>query len=109
MQRGCAESLWAEMKFRTWIVEEVFTWVAELELVFDLPNSKTDKKERVDFYEFRHTCRLRDPIKGEDTKLNNEIERKIMAEFLVNAERPDGDKNKGVFRIANYKIICVGV
>jgi hypothetical protein len=108
LQFGCAQKMWDDLTFRKWIAEGVFTWEAEVTLIFKLIRPRPDKTHRDDIIHVRHTGRLRDPIKGEDTPINNEIERQIMVEFLANSARPDGDKNKGVFEAANYKITCVG-
>lgn len=108
MQFGCAQKFWDEEKFRNWIVKNVFTWEARVALNFKLLRPRPDKTHRQDIIVVRHTCRIRDPHKGDDTAMNNEIERHIMAEFMANAARPDGDKNKGAFEYAEYKIVCVG-
>ena len=108
LQFNCAQELWDDLKFRAWIAEGVFTWCVEVKLIFRLLRSRPDKTHRIDLIEIRHTGRVRDPEKGEDTPLNDEIEKNIMAEFMANSARPDGDKNKGVFELAEYKITCVG-
>lgn len=108
-QFNCAQKMWENEKFHSWIVEGVFTWVAEVVLVFKLINPRPEKTHREDLIVARHTGRLRDPVKGEDTPINNEIEKQIMAEFMANASRPDCDKNKGVFQKAVYRISCVGL
>lgn len=108
MQFGCAQKFWDDPKFRRWIVENVFTWEAAIVLNFKLLRPRPDKTHRKDIIVVRHTGRLRDPVKGEDTEINNEIEKQIMAEFMANASRPDIDKNKGEFTYAEYKIVCVG-
>jgi hypothetical protein len=107
--RAEAQDLWDNLHYRAWITGEVFTWEAEVVLVFRLLKPRPDKTHRDDIVYVRHTGRLRDPIFGEDTPINREIEKQIMAEFLANSARPDGDKNKGVFVKANYKITCVGI
>jgi len=108
LQFNCAQDMWDDMQLKKWIVESVFTWVAEITLVFKLIKPRPGKTHREDIIHVRHTGRLRDPIKGENTPINNEIERQIMAEFMANASRPDSDKNKGAFEVANYRIVCVG-
>jgi len=108
MQFGCAQKFWDDLKFRRWIVEGVFTWEATVTLNFKLLRPRPDKTHREDIIVVRHTGRLRDKVNGEDTEINNEIERQIMAEFMANAARPDSDKNKGEFTYAEYKIVCVG-
>lgn len=108
LQFNSARDMWADMKLRKWIVESVFTWVAEITLVFKLLKPRPGKTHREDVIQIRHTGRLRDPETGRDTPINNEIEKQIMAEFIANASRPDTDKNKGEFVVANYRVICVG-
>lgn len=108
LQFGCAQKMWDNLTFRKWIAEGVFTWEAEVTLIFKLIRPRPDKTHRNDVIHVRHTGRLRDPEKGEDTPINNEIEKQIMAELMANGARQEGDKNKGVFEVANYKIKCVG-
>lgn len=107
-QFNCAQEMWDNPYYRKWIVEGVFTWEAVVTLNFKLLRPRPGKTHRQDIISIRHTCRLRCPINGENTEINNEIEKQIMAEFLANASRPDADKNKGVFEYADYKIVCVG-
>jgi hypothetical protein len=107
-QFKCAQKMFDDMKYRKMIVEQVYTWEAEITLNFKLLRPGPNKTHRQDIIIIRQTCRLRDPVKGEFTEINNEIEKQIMAEFLANASRPDTDKNKGVFEYADYKIVCVG-
>lgn len=107
-QFNCAQEMWDDPYYRKWIVQEVFTWEATVTLYFKLLRPRPDKTHRKDIINVRHTCRLRDPVKGDDTEINNEIERQIMAEFMANAARQDSDKNKGGFTYAEYKIVCVG-
>lgn len=109
LQFGCAQKMWDDLTFRKWITGEVFTWVVKVELVFRLLRPRPNKTHRIDLIELRHTGRLRDPVLGENTPINNEIEREIMLELMLNSSRPDGDKNKGVFELAKYKITCVGI
>lgn len=108
LQFNCAQEMWDDMKFRKWIVFEVFTWVTEVTLVFRLIKPRPGKTHREDLIQVRKTGRLRDPVLGENTPINNEVERHIMAELMANSSRPDNDKNKGEFVVANYKIVCVG-
>lgn len=107
-QFNCAQEMWDDLYYRKWIVQEVFTWDVTVVLNFKLLRPRPDKTHRQDIINIRHTGRLRDPIKGDDTEINAEIERQIMAEFMANAARPDSDKNKGEFTYAEYKIVCVG-
>jgi hypothetical protein len=108
LQFNSAQAMWDDMQLKKWIVESVFTWVAEITLVFKLIRPRPGKTHREDVIHVRHTGRLRDPELGENTPINNEIERQIMAEFMANAGRSDTDKNNGTFEIANYRIVCVG-
>lgn len=107
-QFNCAQEMWNQLYYRKWIVEQVFTWEATVTLYFKLLRPRPDKTHRQDIIVVRHTGRLRDPVKGDDTEINAEIEKQIMAEFMANAARPDSDKNKGKFEYAEYKIVCVG-
>jgi hypothetical protein len=107
-QLNCAQEMWNDEYYRKWIIGEVFTWEATVTLNFRLIRPRPGKTHRQDIIIARHTCRLRCPINGENTEINNEIEKQIMAEFIANAARPDTDKNKGVFEVAEYKIVCVG-
>lgn len=109
LQFGCAQKMWDNHQFRAWIAEGFFTWEAEVILVFKLLKPRPDKTHREDIIHVRHTGRLRDPEKGEDTPINNEIEKQIMAELMANSARADGDKNKGVLQFAKYKLVCVGI
>lgn len=106
--RSLAVSNWDNLDMRTWIVTSVFTWVAVVKVVFELPNNKNNS-HKIDEFEFRVTDHLRHPQKGDDTKLNNEIINKIMASRLGNTFYGDDDKNMGVFVRAEYEVVCVGV
>lgn len=107
--RAEAQDLWDNLQYRSWITGEVFTWEVEVVLIFKLIKPRPDKTHRDDVIHIRHTGRLRDPLFGEETPINQEIEKQVMAEFMANSARHDGDKNKGVFQKAVYRISCVGL
>lgn len=93
--------------YRNWIIEQEFAWSIDIELYFALPNHKS-KNLRMDPIQFTQRGAMKDPL-GDLSGINSRIERAIMYSLLVNQNRPDGDKNKGVFEKAVYRISCVGL
>lgn len=93
--------------YRAWMIEQEFTWLVDIELWYRLPNSKT-KSHRIDPVYFTQRGSMKDK-EGDLSAINVRIEKDILLSRMLNEQRPDGDKNKGVFEVAKYKITCIGV
>jgi len=105
--REGVEAAFQDVVYRKWLIEQEFTWEIDVELHYSLPCSKT-KAKKIDPIYFVQRGMMKDPV-GDLGAINRRIEAAIMYSRIVNAMRPDGDKNKGVFSVAKYRITCVGL
>ncbi len=105
--REGVEAAFHDVTYRKWLIEQEFTWEIDVELHYTLPFSKT-KSRKIDPIYFIQRGMMKDPV-GDLGAINRRIEAAIMYWRLVNNFRRDGDKNKGVFQKAVYRISCVGL
>ena len=105
--RDGVEASFKDSDYRKWMVEQELTWLVDIELWYRLPNNKT-KSHRIDPVHFIQRGRMEDS-RNELSAINSRIEREILLSRMLNEQRPEGDKNKGVFEVAKYKIICLDV
>lgn len=105
--RPGVEASFQDPEYRAWMVEQEFTWEVDVELWYRLPNNKT-KSHRIDPVYFVQRGRMKDS-QDDLSAINARIEREILRSRMVNEQRPEGDKNKGVFEQAKYKVTCVDV
>lgn len=105
--RDGVEAAFQDQVYRKWLIEQEFTWEIDVELHYTLPFSKT-KSHKIDPIHFVQRGMMKDPA-GDLGAINRRIESAIMYLRIVNGMRPDGDKNKGVFQKAVYRISCVGL
>jgi hypothetical protein len=105
--REGVEAAFQDVGYRKWLIEQEFTWEIDVELHYSLPFSKT-KSQKIDPIYFVQRGMMKDPV-GDLGAINRRIESAVMYSRLVNNHRPDGDKNKGVFQVAKYRITCVGL
>lgn len=96
-----------DVDYRAWLIDQDFTWEVDVELHYSLPFSKT-KSRKIDPVYFVQRGKMKDPV-GDLGAINRRIEAAVMYSRFVNNFRPDGDKNKGVFEKAVYRISCVGL
>jgi hypothetical protein len=93
--------------YRNWLITQEFIWEIDIELVYVLANHK-NKTHKIDPVFFRMRGCMKDP-EGDLSTINQRIEKAVTYSMLVNNMRPDSDKNKGIFEVANYRVSIVGL
>lgn len=96
-----------DVDYRKWLIEQEFEWEIDVELHYRLPNHKNKTHKVEPIYFIQRGC-MKDP-EGNLSEINVRICGLITYLRLVNEFRPDGDKNKGVFEFARYRVSCVGL
>lgn len=104
---GVVCSFKADAEYRDWIFSSEFEWEVDIEVVYSLPNNKT-KSHRIE-----PICFVKRGIMKDLNVVTSPIDKiaidLITHSKLVNEFRPDGDKNKGVFEFARYRVSCIGL
>jgi hypothetical protein len=104
---GVIYSFKADNEYRQWVISNEFEWEIDIELVYALPNNKTNS-HRIEPIYFVQRGAMKDSV-DELSSINKKIEGLITHSMLLNGLRPDDDKNKGVFEVAKYRVSCVGL